>query len=82
MRGTVDVVTSLCADEMTGVLPTSTTESKVCKTRPGPSARATTGNSRSSSARCNTVNSDRTGKEDDKEFCLIEVRVPLRLSGV
>ena len=25
--GTVDVVTSLCADEMTGVLPTSTSES-------------------------------------------------------
>ena len=31
MRGTVDVVTSLCADEMTGVSPTSTSESKVCK---------------------------------------------------
>ena len=25
LRGTVDVVTSLCADEMTGVLPTSLT---------------------------------------------------------
>ena len=39
MRGTVDVVTSLCADEMTGVSPTSTSESKVCKARPGQSAR-------------------------------------------
>ena len=29
---------------------------------------------------CNTTNSDRTGKEDNNEFCLIEVRVPLRLS--
>ena len=36
MRGTVDVVTSPCADEMTGVLPTST------------SALTTAGNSRSS----------------------------------
>ena len=50
MRGTGDVVTSLCADEMTGVLPTSTSESKVCKARLGSSARTTTRNSRSSSA--------------------------------
>ena len=46
MRGTVDVVTSLCADETAGVLLTSTSESKVCKARPGQSARTTTGNSR------------------------------------
>ena len=51
MCGTVDVVTSLCADEMTGVSTTSTSESKVCKARPGPSTRTTTGNSMSSSAR-------------------------------
>ena len=29
---------------------------------------------------CNTINSDR--KEDNNQFCLIEVRVPLRLSVV
>ena len=39
------------ADVMTGVSPTSTSESKVCKVRPGQSALTTTGNSRSSSAR-------------------------------
>ena len=31
---------------------------------------------------CNTINSDRTGKEDNNEFCLIEIHVPLRLSMV
>ena len=29
-----------------------------------------------------TINFDRTGKEDNNEFCLIEVRVPPRLSVV
>ena len=51
MRGTVYVVTSLCADGMTGVSPTSPYQSKVCKARLGQSARTTTGNSTSSSAR-------------------------------
>ena len=50
VRGSVDVVTSRCADEMAGVLPTSTTESNVCKARPGQSARTTMGKSRSNSA--------------------------------
>ena len=47
----VEVVKQCVVPWTTGVLPTSTFESKVCKARPGQSARTKTRNSRSSSAR-------------------------------
>ena len=77
MRGTMNVVTSLCADGMTGILPTSTPESKVCKALlAGQSARTTTGNSKSRPARgyeivgaaCETTVSQKSGAFNDKNL--------------